>query len=151
MRLCLEDLPDCFPGSETNSWQISNCLFSKSLQVLQSSIHWTIQETQPTSKSITSFPLFQSSDVVCIRQIAKGLLKATLKGLQIVILFSLLFVKIAGINYIMDPPHLGQAGRSHGCCQMNYFQTVDPLKFRFHRAPGTSTLYSTLLSPETRV
>lgn len=66
-----------------------------------------------------------------------------------VILSSPIFVKIASINYTMDPQHLGEENGSHGCCQMNYFQTVDPLKFRDIHSMTLYFLWNLVLSMNT--
>lgn len=68
MRLCLRNFPHCFPGSE-----LSNPCFLKAPEALQSSmtIDWTTDETQLTSESTSSFPMFQSNDTIWVTWVGK--------------------------------------------------------------------------------
>ena len=84
MRLCLDDIS--FAGSGTSHWQNSLTIsFSSqhrySIKASIKAIHWTIRKNQVTSVSTTSLPLFQSSDTVWVRQVAKETVKSTWKRL----------------------------------------------------------------------
>lgn len=64
VKLCLEELPHCFPGSEKSSWQNSLTISLSSPYSPPQYFIKCLGETQLTSKSTTSLPFFQSNDTV---------------------------------------------------------------------------------------
>ena len=77
MSLCLEETssPPLLPQFRDQQLaELSNHFFLKSLQALQASIkvlYWTIRETQLTTESNLSFPLFKPSDTIWAKQRVK--------------------------------------------------------------------------------